>query len=45
MIELHDLTKRYGDKLAVNGLTFQVPRGSSPASSAPTAPASRRPCG
>ncbi|MEY9945961.1 ABC transporter ATP-binding protein [Kitasatospora sp. GAS1066B] len=27
MIELHDLTKRYGDKLAVDGLTFQVPRG------------------
>ncbi|GAB2707063.1 ABC transporter ATP-binding protein [Kitasatospora kifunensis] len=27
MIELHGLTKRYGDKLAVDGLTFQVPRG------------------
>ncbi|WP_431680571.1 ABC transporter ATP-binding protein [Kitasatospora sp. KL5] len=27
MIELHDLTKRYGDTLAVDGLSFQVPRG------------------
>ncbi|MCX4746719.1 ABC transporter ATP-binding protein [Kitasatospora sp. NBC_01287] len=27
MIELHGLTKRYGDKLAVDGLTFQVPQG------------------
>ncbi|WP_327068981.1 ABC transporter ATP-binding protein [Kitasatospora sp. NBC_01250] len=27
MIELHELTKRYGDKLAVDGLSFQVPRG------------------
>ncbi|WP_354642357.1 ABC transporter ATP-binding protein [Kitasatospora camelliae] len=27
MIELHQLTKRYGDKLAVDGLSFQVPQG------------------
>jgi len=27
MIELHDLTKRYGDTLAVDGLSFQVPQG------------------
>ncbi|GAA2750837.1 ABC transporter ATP-binding protein [Kitasatospora cinereorecta] len=27
MIELHQLTKRYGEKLAVQDLTFQVPRG------------------
>ncbi|MFJ1704227.1 ABC transporter ATP-binding protein [Kitasatospora sp. NPDC088346] len=27
MIELHQLTKRYGGKLAVDGLSFQVPRG------------------
>ncbi|MDH6143332.1 ABC-2 type transport system ATP-binding protein [Kitasatospora sp. GP30] len=27
MIELHDLTKRYGDKLAVDSLSFQVPKG------------------
>ncbi|MEV7178725.1 ABC transporter ATP-binding protein [Kitasatospora sp. NPDC093679] len=27
MIELHQLTKRYGDTLAVDGLSFAVPRG------------------
>ncbi|WP_063794489.1 ABC transporter ATP-binding protein, partial [Kitasatospora sp. MBT63] len=27
MIELHQLTKRYGNKLAVDGLSFQVPQG------------------
>ncbi|MDH6112833.1 ABC-2 type transport system ATP-binding protein [Kitasatospora sp. MAP12-15] len=27
MIELHELTKRYGDKTAVDSLSFQVPRG------------------
>ncbi|GAA5010689.1 ABC transporter ATP-binding protein [Kitasatospora paranensis] len=27
MIELHELTKRYGDTLAVDRLSFQVPRG------------------
>ncbi|WP_441250228.1 ABC transporter ATP-binding protein [Kitasatospora sp. McL0602] len=27
MIELHELTKRYGDTLAVDGLSFQVPQG------------------
>ncbi|KJK59864.1 ABC transporter ATP-binding protein [Saccharothrix sp. ST-888] len=27
MIELHELTKRYGDTLAVDGLSFQVRRG------------------
>ncbi|MGW4892145.1 ABC transporter ATP-binding protein [Kitasatospora sp. NPDC004240] len=27
MIELHELTKRYGDTLAVDGLSFQVPPG------------------
>ena len=27
MIEVHELTKRYGDKLAVDGLSFQVPQG------------------
>ncbi len=27
MIEVHELTKRYGDRLAVDGLSFQVPRG------------------
>jgi ABC-2 type transport system ATP-binding protein len=27
MIELHDLTKRYGKTLAVDGLSFRVPRG------------------
>ncbi|MFE9422806.1 ABC transporter ATP-binding protein [Kitasatospora sp. NPDC006697] len=27
MIELHDLTKRYGDKIAVDGLNFQVRPG------------------
>jgi len=27
MIELHQLTKRYGDKLAVQDLSFQVPQG------------------
>ncbi|MER8183760.1 ABC transporter ATP-binding protein [Kitasatospora sp. NPDC094015] len=27
MIELHQLTKRYGTKLAVDGLSFQVPQG------------------
>ncbi|MCU7822809.1 ABC transporter ATP-binding protein [Kitasatospora sp. DSM 101779] len=27
MIELHGLTKRYGDTLAVDGLSFAVPRG------------------
>jgi ABC-2 type transport system ATP-binding protein len=27
MIEVHGLTKRYGDKLAVDGLSFQVPQG------------------
>ncbi|WP_405019238.1 ABC transporter ATP-binding protein [Kitasatospora sp. NBC_00070] len=27
MIELHELTKRYGDTLAVDSLSFQVPQG------------------
>ena len=27
MIEVHELTKRYGDTLAVDGLSFQVPQG------------------
>jgi ABC-2 type transport system ATP-binding protein len=27
MIEVHKLTKRYGDTLAVDGLSFQVPQG------------------
>lgn len=27
MIEAHDLTKRYGDRTAVNGITFTVPPG------------------
>lgn len=27
MIELHELTKRYGETLAVDGLSFQVPQG------------------
>jgi ABC-2 type transport system ATP-binding protein len=27
MIEVENLTKRYGDKVAVDGLTFSVPPG------------------
>ena len=27
MIEVHELTKRYGETLAVDGLSFQVPQG------------------
>ena len=45
MIEARGLTKDYGDKRAVDDLSFTSGRGSSPASSARTAPGSRRRCG
>jgi ABC-2 type transport system ATP-binding protein len=40
MIEANGLTKIYGDKVAVDDLSFTVRPGSSPASWDPTAPAS-----
>ena len=45
LIEARGLTKRYGTTLAVDDLTFTVRPGRSPASSAPTAPASPPRCG
>ena len=45
MIEAIGLTKRYGDKVAVDDLSSPCVPASSPASSARTAPASRRRCG
>ena len=45
MIAVHQLTKRYGDVVAVGGISFSVTPGSSPASSGRTAPASRPRCG
>ena len=44
-IRATDLTKRFGEKVAVDGLSFEVDPDRSPASSVPTAPASRRRCG
>ena len=44
MIEAHELTKRYGDTTAVHSLSFTIAPGTSPGSSARTAPASPRPC-
>ena len=38
-VETHGLTKRFGAKLAMNGVELQVPRGRRSATSAPTAPA------
>ncbi len=43
MIEAQDLTRRYGDFTAVDRVSFAVGRARSSASSAPTAPARRRP--
>ena len=45
MIEAHELTKRYGDTTAVDGISFTIAPARSPGSSARTAPASRPPCG
>ena len=45
MIEATNLTKRYGDKTAVDDLTFTVRPGIVTVSSAPTGPASPRRCG
>ena len=44
-ITIDRLTKRYGAVCAVDDLSFSLEPGPSPASSAPTAPASRRRCG
>ena len=43
-IEVRGLTKRYGKTVAVDDLSFEVHPGGSPASSDPTAPASRPRC-
>ena len=45
MIEAVQLTKRYGDTVAVDGVSFPYNPGGSPASSARTGPVSRPPCG
>ena len=45
MIEAVDLSKTYGDKRAVDGLTFTVRRASLPVFLDPTAPENPRPCG
>ena len=44
-MSVQGLTKRFGDVLAVDQLTFQVDPGTVPASSVPTAPGRRPPCG
>ena len=43
-IEVTDLHKKYGQTVALDGLSFTVRPGRSPGSSAPTAPASRPRC-
>ena len=45
MLELRDLARRYGDVVALDGVSFTVEPGSCSASSGPTAPARRPPCG
>ncbi len=44
MIQARSLTKRYGDKLAVDALDFTVEPGRVTGSWAPTAPGSPPPC-
>ncbi len=43
MIEVINFTKRYGDFVAVDDLSFSIGKGKSSGSSAPTAPARARP--
>ncbi len=38
-VEIHGLTKRFGDNIAVNGVDLQVPRGVPSATSDRTVPA------
>ena len=45
MIEARGLTKRYGDKLAVDQLTFTVEPGRITGFLGPNGPARRQPCG
>jgi ABC-2 type transport system ATP-binding protein len=45
MIEVRGLTKRYGDVLAVDDLSFDVEPGKVTGSSAPTGRGSRPRCG
>ena len=45
MIQVEALTKRYGDKTAVDDLSFEVRPGMVTGFLGPTAPASPRPCG
>jgi sulfate-transporting ATPase len=42
VIEFENVTKSYGDRVLIDNLSFKIPRARSSASSAPTAPASRR---
>jgi sulfate-transporting ATPase len=42
VFEFHNVTKSFGDRVLIDNLSFTVPRAPSSASSAPTAPASRR---
>ncbi len=44
MIEVSTLTKRYGDTVAVDDLSFTVPSGQVTGSSDPTAPGSPPRC-
>ena len=44
MILVENLTKAFGPKTAVDGVSFRVERAKCSASSGPTAPASRPPC-
>ena len=45
VIEVENLSKRYGDKLAVDGLSFVVQPGIVTGFLGPTAPGSPRRCG
>jgi ABC-type Na+ transport system ATPase subunit NatA len=45
MINVTGLTKHYGERRAVDDLSFELEAGRVTASSAPTAPANRPPCG
>ena len=44
MIQASNITKHYGDKVAVDAISFTVAPARSPVSSARTAPASRPRC-
>ena len=44
MIEAHELTKRYGDKTAVDSISFTISPGSVTGSLGPTVPGSQPPC-